>query len=94
VANDSPAALMAAIGVEVAEIEGPGAERLVKALHGLGAVTSMVGTERGFRVGLHDSREPVVELAGTAPGIERFTLRPATLEDVYFLKTQEGRGSS
>jgi ABC-2 type transport system ATP-binding protein len=94
VANDSPTALMAAIGVEVAEIEGPGAERLVKALRGLGAVASIVGTERGFRVGLQDSREPVVELAGTAPGIERFTIRPATLEDVYFLKTQEGRGPS
>jgi hypothetical protein len=30
----------------------------------------------------------VVELAGGAPGIERFTLRPTTLEDVYFARTQ------
>jgi ABC-2 type transport system ATP-binding protein len=88
VANDSPAALMAAIGAEVAEIDGPGAERLVKALRGLGAVVGAVRTEREFRVGLRDSREAVVELAGTAPGIERFSLRPATLEDVYFAKTQ------
>jgi ABC-2 type transport system ATP-binding protein len=89
VANDSPVALMAAIGGEVAEIDGPGTERLVSALRGLGAVASMVRTERGFRIGLHDSREAVIELAGTAPGIERFSLRPATLEDVYFAKTQE-----
>jgi ABC-2 type transport system ATP-binding protein len=89
VANDSPAALMASIGSEVAEIEGQGADRLAKALRGLGAVTQMVRTERGFRVGLRNSREAVVELAGTAPDIERFTLRPATLEDVYFARTME-----
>lgn len=89
VANDSPVALMASIGSEVAEIDGQGAERLAKALRGLGAVTQTVHTERGLRVGLRNSREAVVELAGTAPGIERFTLRPATLEDVYFAKTVE-----
>jgi len=88
VASDTPAALRATIGQEVAEIEGPGAERLVKALRGLGAAESSVRTERGFRVGLRESREAVVELAGSAPGIGRFTLRPATLEDVYFAKTR------
>ena len=88
VANDSPAALRATVGAEVAEIEGSGSERLVKALRGLGAVTTSVLTERGFRVGLRNSREAVVELAGTAPGIERFTLRTAMLEDVYFARTQ------
>jgi ABC-2 type transport system ATP-binding protein len=88
VANESPAVLRTTIGVEVAEIDGGGAERLVKALRGLGAVASTVRTERGFRVGLRNSREAVVELAGSAPGIERFTLRPAMLEDVYFAKTQ------
>jgi ABC-type multidrug transport system ATPase subunit len=89
VASDSPATLRDTIGAEVAEIEGLGADRLVKALRGLGAVTTVVRTERGFRVGLRNSREAVVELAGTAPGIERFTLRPAMLEDVYFAKTQD-----
>ncbi len=88
VASDSPAALRATVGLEVAEVEGPGAERLVKALRGLGAADSSVRTERGFRVGLRGSREAVVELAGTAPGIERFALRPATLEDVYFATTR------
>ena len=88
VANDLPQALRATIGLEVAEVEGSGAERLVKALRGLGAAASSVKTERGFRVGLTGSREAVVELSGTAPGIQRFALRPATLEDVYFALTQ------
>jgi ABC-type multidrug transport system ATPase subunit len=91
VASGSPAALRATVGAEVAEIEGAGSERLVQALRGLGAVTTAVLTERGFRVGLRNSREAVVELAGTAPGIDRFTLRSAMLEDVYFAKTQTVR---
>jgi ABC-2 type transport system ATP-binding protein len=88
VACDSPLALRDTVGQEVAEVEGPGAERLVQDLRGLGAAATVVRTERGFRVGLRDSREAVVELAGTAPGIGRFAVRPATLEDVYFAKTQ------
>jgi ABC-type multidrug transport system ATPase subunit len=88
VASDSPAALRDTVGTHVAEIEGSGTERLVKALRGLGAVATVMPTQRGFRVGLRNSREAVVELAGTAPGIERFTLRPAMLEDVYFARTQ------
>ena len=89
VASDTPAALRATVGSEVAEIEGPGADRLVQALRGLGVAVSSVHTERGARVGLRGSREAVVELAGSAPGIERFALRPATLEDVYFARTQQ-----
>lgn len=94
VANDIPAALRATIGVEVAEIEGSGAERLVKALRGLGAAGSSLKTERGFRVGLTGSREAVVELAGSAPGIDRFGLRPAALEDVYFALTQKSAANA
>ncbi|MEO8090625.1 MAG: ABC transporter ATP-binding protein [Gemmatimonadales bacterium] len=88
VADDEPAALRATVGEEVAEIEGPGAERLVKALRGLGAAANSIRTERGFRIGLTGSRDAVVELAGSAPGIKRFSLRPTTLEDVYFALTQ------
>jgi hypothetical protein len=73
----------------VAEIEGPGAEQLGEALRGLGVVAISLRTERGWRVGLRGPRETVVELAGTTPGIERFALRPATLEDVYFARTQK-----
>jgi ABC-2 type transport system ATP-binding protein len=88
VAADDPTTLKSTIGVEVAEVEGPGAERLVMALCGLGAARARIRTDRGFRVGLTGEREAAVELAGTAPGIVRFALRPATLEDVYFAHTQ------
>jgi len=89
VASDTPASLRKTIGSEVAEIEGPGAEQLGEALRGLGVVAISLRTERGWRVGLRGPRETVVELAGTTPGIERFALRPATLEDVYFARTQK-----
>ena len=89
VAHDTPAALRATVGDEVAEIDGPGAERLARALRGLGAVTELLRTERGFRVGLRGPREPVVELAGGAPGITRLLLRASSLEDVYFARTQD-----
>jgi ABC-2 type transport system ATP-binding protein len=90
VADDTPAALRAAVGEEVAEIEGPGAERLARALRGLGAATTVLRTERGFRVGITGEREPVVELAAAADGIERLVLRPASLEDAYFARTVQG----
>lgn len=90
VADDTPAALRAAVGEEVAEIEGPGAERLVRAVRGLGAATTVLRTERGFRVGISGEREPVVELAAAAAGIERLVLRPASLEDAYFARTVQG----
>jgi ABC-type multidrug transport system ATPase subunit len=88
VASESPAALKAKVGVEVAEIEGPGADRLTQALCGLGAVHSRVRTDRGLRIGLTGERDAVIELAGTAPGILRFAIRPTTLEDVYFANTE------
>jgi ABC-2 type transport system ATP-binding protein len=88
VADDDPTALRAAIGVEVAEIEGPGAERLVRALRGLGAIATVLETERGYRVGIARDREAVVELAAAAAGIERLALRPPSLEDAYFARTR------
>ena len=75
-------------GREVAEIEGPGAERLARALRGLGSAATVLRTERGFRVGINGEREAVIELAAAAPGIERLALRPPTLEDVYFARTR------
>jgi ABC-2 type transport system ATP-binding protein len=90
VADDDPSSLRAAIGVEVAEIEGPGAERLARALRGLGATSAVLQTERGFRVGIARDRDAVIELATAAAGIERLALRPATLEDVYFARTRGG----
>ena len=90
VADDTPAALRASVGEQMAEIEGPGAERLARALRGLGAAVVLLRTERGYRVGLTGAREPAVELAGSAPGIERLSFRPTSLEDVYFARTATG----
>ncbi len=90
VADGAPGALRADLGEAIAEIEGPGAERLVRAVRGLGAGREVLRTGRGFRVGITGERQPVVELAGAASGIDRFTLRPTSLEDVYFARTQGG----
>jgi ABC-2 type transport system ATP-binding protein len=87
VADDAPAALRGGIGTEVAEIEGSGAERLVRALRGLGAVATVLRTDRGYRVGIAREREAVIELATVAAGIDRLLLRPSSLEDVYFART-------
>ena len=89
VAEDAPGALRAELGEGIAEIEGPGAERLARALRGLGSTRVVLRTGRGYRVGIQGEREAVVELAGKAPGIERFALRPTSLEDVYFARTQD-----
>jgi ABC-2 type transport system ATP-binding protein len=88
VADEPPDALRAAVGAEVAEIEGEGAERLVRALRGLGATGAVLRTERGFRVGIARERDAVIELAGTAAGIDRLAFRPASLEDAYFARTR------
>jgi ABC-2 type transport system ATP-binding protein len=90
VGDDTPIALRAGVGEEIAEIEGPGAERLARAIRGLGAARVVLRTDRGFRVGLSGAREQVIELAGTAPGIDRLALRPTSLEDVYFARTSAG----
>lgn len=88
VADAPPAELRATIGEEVAEIDGPGADALVGSLRTAGLVVMAHRAERGWRVGLRGSRERATELAGAAPGIARLALRPATLEDVYFARTQ------
>jgi ABC-2 type transport system ATP-binding protein len=88
VANDAPEPLRAELGEEIAEIEGEGAERLARAIRGLGAARVVLRTGRGLRVGIGGERQAVVELAGQAPGVTRFALRPTALEDVYFARTQ------
>ena len=88
VADESPATLRAALGEQVAEIDGPGADALVGELRRIGLVLLAHRAERGWRVGLSGSRERITELAATAPGIARLAIRPPTLEDVYFARTQ------
>ena len=88
VAEGSPAALKAHVGSDVAEIEGPEAERLLEAVRGLDSVRTVVRTERGYRFGINGPREPLTALAATLPGVSRFAFRPPTLEDVYFERTR------
>jgi ABC-2 type transport system ATP-binding protein len=93
VADDAPEALKQALGRVVAEIDGEGAARLVEALGARGLVRAAHRTERGYRVGICGSREDVIEPAGAAPDITRLSVRPPTLEDVYFALTQPSSGA-
>lgn len=88
VADDTPAALREALGREVAEIDGEGAAALVRSLRARGLLRSLQRTERGYRVGLCGPRDAIAEIAAAAPGISRLAIRPPTLEDVYFARTQ------
>ena len=84
----TPAALKATVGDEVIEVEGPDADRVVPALHDLIDVRLTIKTERGYRLGIAGSREGLTKVAGVAPRLVRLTIRPATLDDVYFARTQ------
>jgi ABC-2 type transport system ATP-binding protein len=87
VADAPPAELCASVGDEVAEIEGEGAQGLVERLEAERLARTIQRTERGWRVGVAGGRSRTGELAAQAPGITRFSLRPPTLEDVYFART-------
>ena len=76
------------LGDEVIEIEGPDASRLLAAIKNLVTVRVTIRTERGYRIGIADRRVGLAELGGSASGLVRFTIRPATLDDVYFARTQ------
>lgn len=88
VGDGTPVALRATIGSEVAEFEGPGAVALAGVIVASGLAASEVRTERGYRVGFDGTREAIAALASRAHGLSRFSLRPTTLEDVYFARTQ------
>lgn len=88
VGDDTPAALKARLGRDVIEVEGPDAERLMAEFQRFVQVRTTIRTERGYRVGIDGSREALAQLASFAPRFLRFTIRPATLEDVYFAQTQ------
>ncbi len=89
VGQDTPAALKATIGDEVIEIEGADAASLLPEIQRLVNVRMTIKTERGYRVGIHGPRDALGRLAALAPRFLRFTIRPATLEDVYFARTQD-----
>ena len=88
VGSDTPAALKATLGDVVVEVEGPGAQGVLPMLQDLVTVRLVIRTERGYRVGIVGSRDGLSKVAGLVPGLVRFAVRPATLDDVYFARTQ------
>jgi ABC-type multidrug transport system ATPase subunit len=93
VGSDDPAALKATIGDEVIEIEGPDAPRLLAALQALVSVRLTIKTERGYRIGIVGRPDDLMKLGGLGSRLFRFTIRPATLDDVYFARTQGVRSA-
>ncbi|HEX5386866.1 MAG TPA: ABC transporter ATP-binding protein [Gemmatimonadales bacterium] len=90
VADEAPAALRSALGEQVAELEGEGAAGVLEALRSRGLVRSARPTDRGWRIALGGGGDVAGKLAAAAGAarITRLALRPATLEDVYFDRTQ------
>jgi ABC-2 type transport system ATP-binding protein len=88
VGSDTPAGLKATLGDEVVEIEGPDASRVLAALKNLVTVRVTIRTERGYRIGIAGRRDGLADIGALPSGLVRFTIRPATLDDVYFARTQ------
>jgi ABC-2 type transport system ATP-binding protein len=88
VGDDTPIALKTTVGDQVIEIEAPDAAPLLPAISDLVHVNVTIKTDRGYRIGMSGSRERLAQLAATAPGWARLTIRPTTLDDVYFARTQ------
>jgi ABC-2 type transport system ATP-binding protein len=88
VAADTPTALMSSVGDEVVEIEGPDAEWAARALTTVATVHVSIRTERGYRLGISGPRGELARTVGAVPRISRLSIRPTTLEDVYFARTQ------
>jgi ABC-2 type transport system ATP-binding protein len=91
VGDDTPAALKTAVGEEVIELEGPDAAGMLPAIQELVSVRRTIRTDRGYRIGIAGSREPFAKLAAMAPPSVRLSIRPVTLDDVYFARTQGDR---
>ncbi|PWT80923.1 MAG: ABC transporter ATP-binding protein [Blastocatellia bacterium] len=90
VGNDTPASLKRTIGDEVIEIEGGSAAQVLSALRDVVNVRAVIKTEGGYRVGFVGRRDQLVTVSGLATELVRFTIRPVTLDDVYFARTQDG----
>lgn len=88
VATGTPEALRATVGEQVVEFDGPDAERALQAVSALGRVGMSVRTERGWRTGVSGARGSLAAIAVAAPHLTHVDVRSATLEDVYFARTQ------
>ena len=91
VAEGSPMSLKDSIGERIAEFEGPGAESVLRMLEAERRVRTVIRGERGYRVGLNGGGEiPAGLTAAGTSGLNRLSIRSATLEDVYYARTLEG----
>jgi ABC-2 type transport system ATP-binding protein len=88
VAAGSPDTLKRAVGQEIVELEGSGAERTAHLLQTVATPYFLIRTPRGYRIGISGPHEELARIVGAAACITRFAIRPATLEDVYFARTQ------
>ena len=89
VADGSPSGLMAQIGDQVVDLEGPDAESVATTLAGRSTVTAQLRTARGVRIGLAGRRETLATVMSSGPSLTHLDVRAATLEDVYFARTQK-----
>jgi ABC-2 type transport system ATP-binding protein len=94
VAADTPDALRATVGEQVVEIDGPDAERAVHAITAAAPVATTLRTERGWRIGVSSALGDLATIVGAAPRLTHVDVRTATLEDVYFARTQGAAASS
>lgn len=88
VVADTPAALMATIGEQVVEIEGPDAERAARVIAHSSHVRVGLRTEHGYRLGISGASDNLAAIFAAAPRLTRLDVRRVTLEDVYFSRTQ------
>jgi len=94
VAANAPAALRTTVGEQVVELDGPDAERAVQAISASGVVAMSVRTERGWRIGVRSAQGGLATIVSAAPCLTHVDVRNATLEDVYFARTQGVSGPS
>jgi ABC-2 type transport system ATP-binding protein len=88
VADGAPSELMAQIGHQVVDVEGPDAETVAATLASRSTVTAQLRTARGYRIGLAGCTETLATVMSSAPRLTHLDVRSASLEDVYFAKTQ------
>jgi ABC-2 type transport system ATP-binding protein len=98
VATGTPSALKAKVGDEIVEVEGGEVEPILSILADAVDVRATIRTERGVRIGVCGPRERLAQLTAqlAAATVQRqsITIRPVTLEDVYFTQTPTGQPAS
>jgi ABC-2 type transport system ATP-binding protein len=98
VATGTPSSLKANVGDRIVEVEGREVEPILSILADAVDVRATIKTERGVRIGVCGPRERLApltaQLAATAVPLQSITIRPVTLEDVYFTQLQAGLPAS